>query len=310
MTSHTVSAAQGRITVIISAKDAAATIKPAIASVLRSLPADGRVIVRSDGSTDGTTDVARTVADRRMTVLPDDEWLGIPGSLNRLLEHVTTPLVSRMDADDISLPGRFEAQARRIDAGLDFTFTTSVAWREGTLSVRPQKPYPIGAASAPFLLLLTNPFIQSTMLARTDAIRALGGYRHVASEDFDLFLRAAAQGYTLERRILPRMIYRRSATQITAQSSWWKAQHENTLVEEAFGELSTGLLGFVPRWFRWRRAGFPLDAVPGGVLDDIERFREAASSLRTPERFPVNRRLSSMASRAARAVPPTSASAL
>jgi glycosyltransferase involved in cell wall biosynthesis len=289
------------ITVIVSAKDAQRSIQTAMRSALRALPPTARMIVRSDGSTDRTVDAARAVPDSRVTVLGDDEWVGIPESLNRLLAHVSTPLVTRLDADDISLPGRFGPQLRRIATGADFSFTTSLFWKEGTPLIAPQKPYAVTRESTPFFLLLANPFIQSTMVARTNAIAELGGYRHVASEDFDLFVRAATQGYALERTRFPRLIYRRSATQITKQAHWWEDQKKDPRVEEAFGELALSALGFVPRWFEWRRALFPLDGVPIGVESDIDRFRQSIAGLAGSARAPLERRLDTMVATAARA---------
>ncbi|MGH1523526.1 glycosyltransferase family 2 protein [Leifsonia sp. L25] len=283
------------ITVIITARDAERTIATAIRSILWSLPRTGRVLVRSDGSVDRTKSAARTVADHRVEVLEDETGLGIARSCNLLLDRVRTPLVSRMDADDISLPGRFAAQLRRLRRGVDFSFTTGVEWREGTAIVRPQKPYAISPASAPFILLLTNPFMQPTMLARTDMVRSLAGWRSdIASEDFDLYLRAATAGYSIERLRVPRMIYRRTATQTTAQPSWWQARSANPLVRESFDALADHCLGFVPRWFEWRRAGFPPDQTPSGVVDDIRRFAATVGVLRPSERNPLLRRLNRM----------------
>jgi glycosyltransferase involved in cell wall biosynthesis len=291
------------VTVIITARNAERTIAHAMRSVLRTLPESGRMLVRSDGSTDATGAAARSIRDDRVTVLEDEAGLGIAASCNALLDRVETPLVARMDADDISLPGRIAAQTRRIRRGIDFSFTTSVAWREGSPVVRPQEPYAITPASAPFVLLLTNPFIQSTMVARLSAVRAMGGYRlDVASEDFDLFVRAATAGYRFERLRTPRMVYRRSTTQTTAQASWWKAQKANPLVEQAFDELAQKTLGFVPGWFAWRRAGFPADGVPAGTAADIDRFRAALTALRRAERAPMLRRLARMETIARKAV--------
>ncbi|MDN4614535.1 glycosyltransferase [Leifsonia sp. F6_8S_P_1B] len=286
------------ITVLVSARDAERTVGLAMRSVLSALPADGRMIVRSDGSTDGTLAAVRAVADPRVRVLADDRWLGTAASGNVLLDQVETPLVSRMDADDISLPGRFRAQLGRISAGIDFSFTTGVQWWEGTARVRPQFPHPVSTATAPLLLLLTNPFMHPTMVARTGAVHALGGYRTVASEDFDLYLRAAAAGYQLERLRIPRLVYRRYAAQTTAQPDWWEARSADSRVEEVFGVVAWQALGFVPRWFAWRRDGFPLGEAPAGVLEDIERFRDLALRLAPDERRPLIERLHRMELRA------------
>lgn len=50
--------------------------------------------------------------DVPVTIIKNDENLGLTKSLNRGLEYVNTDLVARMDSDDIARPNRFELQVK------------------------------------------------------------------------------------------------------------------------------------------------------------------------------------------------------
>ncbi|MHA7987755.1 glycosyltransferase family 2 protein [Rathayibacter sp. CAU 1779] len=286
------------VTVVMTARDAQRTIRTAVVSTLRALPADGRMIVRDDGSSDGTVAVLNAVNDPRLTVVGGTA-LGIPGSRNDLLGRVKTEYVAQMDADDISLPYRFASAAAGFHKGADFVFAPVIKWKSGTPLVKPQAMRPIAAHASRFHLLIDNPFMQPTMVARTKAVRALGGYHEVASEDYELWLRASTAGYAIVRLSTPSTIYRLHQGQTTAQASRRARQSASPMVHEAFDVLAHSVLGFFPCWFEWRRDGFPTGEAPSELTDELDAFLAlAAKELAPVELAPVRRRVEYMKSRA------------
>lgn len=288
------------ITVIIPAKNAASSIRSAVSSTLRGLPSGSRVLVRSDGSTDATADLIRSLGDPRVEVVESAESIGVAASLNQLLDLIDTPLVARMDADDIVLPGRWSAQTHALRSGADIAFTPVINWFAGTPLIKPQRLEPVVGAIAPLMLLVDNPFMHPTMLARTSILRDLGGYRPVPSEDYELWLRAAARGARLERAAVPRVIYRRHPGQVTAQVAWRASRSETSLVEQSFLRLGELQLGFTPSWFAWRRDGFPVEAIPDGVLAELDELESRAAHVPPAHRRPLLRRLAQMREHAAK----------
>jgi hypothetical protein len=276
------------ITVGIIARNARPTIRTAVRSALRDRHV-ARVVVWDDGSDDGTTDALVDLRGPRLVLAGTPDNRGIPASRNALLALVETPHLAWLDADDVCLPWRFASQLRTLDAGYDIAFTPVIEWLHRTPLVRPQLVEPLTPRAAPFHLLIGNPFMNPTMLTRTSVLHELGGYRDVASEDYDLWLRAATARMRLHRSARPTVVYRRHAAQTTQQQAWRASRGANTLVEDAFGRLADETFGFVPSWFRWLRAGRPANAVPETLVEDAARFDRATGFLHPRERRPILR---------------------
>jgi glycosyltransferase involved in cell wall biosynthesis len=234
-----------RLSVLLPVKDAASTVGIAISSTLRALPGDSELVVMDDGSTDGTSEILTSLANRhpQMSLHSNRMGGGVASSLNELLNRSDSEYVARMDADDICLPWRFNAQDRLLKGGAAIAFSVVAVYDEKKSSLKPQLPFAIPSHWAPNHLLLGNPFVHSTMYGRRVALNDVGGYRSVPSEDYDLWLRLALAGYRLERGKVPTLVYRRHWQQITANHSWRKAAARNELTARSHAELSERLLG-------------------------------------------------------------------
>ncbi len=95
-----------RVSVLVPARDEAATISSCLTAVLASTGVpDLEVLVLDDASTDGTAAIARAAAggDPRVTVLTGADlppgWLGKPHALQQLRAHATGSLLVTLDAD-------------------------------------------------------------------------------------------------------------------------------------------------------------------------------------------------------------------
>lgn len=235
-----------KLSILLPARNAAATIDQAVTSAVRAMPRDAELVVLDDGSTDGTADEATAAAERagqaeRMRVIRHEGSGGVSRALNLLLEATDSTLVARMDADDRCLPWRFTHSLRALNAGDDMVFTQIIEARGKRLSPQP----PIGIAPEVFglHLLLTNPVSHPTMLARRELLTELGGYRHVPAEDYDLWMRAVLAGARIRRLPLWGLLYRMHDTQITASAQWRQASWENSEQAAVFAELSERLVG-------------------------------------------------------------------
>lgn len=98
------------ITVLMPAYNAALYLQEAVASILGQTFRDFELLIIDDGSTDATAALLAAEPDSRIKVVRNPENLGLVATLNRGIELARGRYIARMDADDISLPQRFEWQ--------------------------------------------------------------------------------------------------------------------------------------------------------------------------------------------------------
>lgn len=278
-----------RLSVIVPAFNAAATVVPAIRSTLRALPRDAEIAVLDDGSTDATAQVVGMIDDQRVRLISRPNR-GVAATLNDLLSATDSEIVARMDADDIVLPGRFGRQMHAIDDGADAVFTTVVTWGSGI----PRVPRAAEILPAEFglHLLLTNPVAHSTLLARRSAVVEAGGYRDLPTEDYDLWLRMATHGARMHRLALPGLAYRLHPGQVTASADWRRSSWESPELAASYSALAAKLLGA------------PATRITSLSIEDIsvaqkrrqmdafaERFDSASSAQRPRARRALRRKL-------------------
>lgn len=236
------------LSVILPARNAEDTIARAVSSTLAAMPADAELIVADDGSTDDTAERAlegatrNGVLDARLRVfkaIPGEG--GVSRVLNQLLDASDSRYVGRMDADDVSMPGRFSAALRSINRGDDIVFTQIIELIG--VGVRPRMPYSITPQEMPWHLLLTNPVCHPTMVATREALSDLGGYRAVPAEDYDLWIRAATRGAALRRLRRWGLVYRVHPTQVTASPLWRSRSWTDGDQANAYADLAESLTG-------------------------------------------------------------------
>jgi glycosyltransferase involved in cell wall biosynthesis len=208
------------VCVLMPVRNASGTVGVAVRSTLRALPENGSLLVTDDGSTDATPDVLAGFTDPRLKVYRNEQSQGVASTLNGLLKRATTSHVSRMDADDITLPHRFRAQKQHIRHGCELTFSTVFNFGDSARGWKPGIPIAISPAAMPLFLLVGNPVGHSAMYGSTEALRAVSGYVPGPAEDYELWMRLAVAGYRLRRTPLPLVAYRHHSSQMTNDADW------------------------------------------------------------------------------------------
>ncbi|OUS88226.1 glycosyltransferase family 2 protein [Rhodococcus sp. NCIMB 12038] len=231
------------LSVILPVHNGEKFIATAIRSTLTAMPRDSELVVFDDGSTDRTPEILGRIDSARFRVLPGVAGKGLSSALNTLIESTQSNFIARMDADDIVLPMRFRAQLSVLSRGVDFSFLPVLHLGPSRFKVRPTRINRMESDELRLRLLLDNPVAHSTLVCRRDAIEELGGYRDVRSEDYDLWMRAAAAGYSLHRSNVPGLLYRHHDSQVTASDSWLKESRVEPLLVAAHDDLSAKELG-------------------------------------------------------------------
>jgi len=172
----------------------------AIESLLAQTFGDFEVIAVDDGSTDRSLDVLTAYANRdpRIRVISRTNT-GIVGALNEALRVARAPLVARMDADDIALPGRLFAQKEFMDRNPEILGCgTAVYVMDTRNAIVDLMRRPLHAIDIERALLRGDggALIHPSTLFRAEAVARVGGYRLEAqfTEDLDLYLRLAEHG--------------------------------------------------------------------------------------------------------------------
>jgi glycosyltransferase involved in cell wall biosynthesis len=211
----------------MTAKDAASTIRTALTSTLRALPRDADIIVLDDGSTDGTADVVDGLGDHRIRLIREGKSQGYAAARRRLFDQSDCETVAVMDADDITFPWRFRMQLPALRRA-DLVVSTVVRFEDGSHRFRPAIPLPISPSAVPLYLIAGCPLSHPTLIARRSVLEAVGGYREVVVEDYDLYLRSITSGFQLARTGIPVLAYRMHPGQ-TSRSQQFHARAQADL---------------------------------------------------------------------------------
>ena len=194
------------VSVLLPVRDGERFVREALASVLGQTLEALEVVVVDDGSTDGTRAILESFDDERLCIVPQPR-LGLVAALNRAAREAGGNHLTRMDADDVSLPDRVERQAAFLDAhprvGLVVCGVTAID--EGGRHLR-TVVLPPDDASLRRRLLLRNPFTHGAVTVRREAFERAGGYRadYGSNEDYDLWRRIARDW---ELAALPEVLY-------------------------------------------------------------------------------------------------------
>lgn len=209
---------------LLPARDAAATIRPAVASILRQTERDLALVCVDDGSTDATGEILAGLAgrDRRLTVVrgPGE---GIAGALRRGLARCDAEVIARMDADDVAHPARLALQLEALAAdpalaavGARVRLFPRRHVREGMIRYAVW----LNGLTSPELvrrdLFVESPLVHPAAAIRRAALERAGGWRDGPfPEDYDLWLRLAEAGARLSN--LPRLLldWRESPRRLT-----------------------------------------------------------------------------------------------
>jgi glycosyltransferase involved in cell wall biosynthesis len=230
------------LAVVMAVKNGADCVAKAVESVLSQSFRDFEFVVVNDGSTDDTAAILDryAAADRRMRVIHQaNEGLG--PSLNTAIRSTTAPLIARQDADDESLPGRFEAQVRFMQANPAVIVCGTWAefvhepWGYPFAFTPPAAPAEVRA----WLERGDRPIVHGSVVMRRTALeREANLYRfRGCSQDLDLWLRLLAFG---DFAVLPSLLYRYtvSASSASARQSFRQAA-AGRLAEKLHAERRT-----------------------------------------------------------------------
>lgn len=184
----------------------------AVESVLAQTMGDLELVIVEDPSEVHAGDLLASFADERIRHVRNKERTSLPDQLNVGLQHATSHLVARFDADDICEPHRLEVQstelAARPDVGVLGSFITIIDQSSRSIGYR---AYPIDHDAIFRSFARFNALAHPSVMYRKELALAAGGYtykKYPAVEDYDLWSRLAHRGVVFRNHPEPLIRYR------------------------------------------------------------------------------------------------------
>jgi glycosyltransferase involved in cell wall biosynthesis len=181
-----------RVTVFLPVFNRAQLLPSAIESVLSQSFGDFELLIVDDGSTDGSSEVARSYADPRIRLVVSASNQGIPRTRNLGLELARGEYLANADSDDWSYPQRLARQVGFLDAHPEIAAVGSWALKTDASGARTRGPLlrPTGPRAIRGRILFATCFKNPTMVARTEVVREFGFRdQFVICSDIDLWSR-------------------------------------------------------------------------------------------------------------------------
>lgn len=188
------------ISVIMPAYNAEKLIEESIKSILNQTFDNFEFIIINDGSKDNTKKIINLYRkkDKRIVLVDNKKNLGLQVSLNRGLEKARGRYIARMDADDVSLPNRFEIEFNYLEKNKDIFLIG------GSAIVINEEGERMGCLlkwgnfkKIKKKLMHSNPIVHPSIMFRNSG-DFLYHQKFVCSEDYDLYLRMLSKGKKIE----------------------------------------------------------------------------------------------------------------
>ena len=224
------------ISVITSAyRENPGVFEKAVNSVLDQLDPDSELILVLDDP--DNSELVSWVGEKltpmgNVIVLKNKKNLGLAQSLNRAIDHASGDYIARMDADDVSLPGRFETQlAYLLEHNYDLIGSrVNVIDAEGAfLYETPQSP--LSPDKVNKALKWNNCLAHPTWFGRKEVFAQK--YREIPlCEDYDFQIRAVLSGFKLGNCDAATLNYRLSDEGLSRSSLFQQYLYQKILTKE------------------------------------------------------------------------------
>lgn len=189
------------VSVIMGIYNCADTLSEALDSIVAQTYTDWEMILCDDGSVDDTYQIAedyiRRHPQQRFKLLRHEKNMGLNRTLNDCLARAEGEFIARMDADDISLPARFEKELAAFTEEPELSVVSCPMFYFDEYGVWARE---VCTESYP----KTERLVYGTLhchgpsMVRAEAYRAVGGYsegkRFLRVEDRHLWLKIYATG--------------------------------------------------------------------------------------------------------------------
>lgn len=236
------------VSILLPYRNAVSTLAECIDSILNQSFTNFEVLAINDHSSDESEQLVwhYQQRDSRVRMLHNNAE-GIVAALNHGMTAATTPLIARMDADDLMRTNRLLRQSEALQKHNDWSlvacqahlfpasiiqegFREYMRWQNKCLT-----PDDIAAD-----IFIESPFVHPTVMFRKSAVVQLGGYRQgLFPEDYELWLRMHHAGMIMGKVEEVLLDWRESKQRLT--------RTDQRCSDDAFARLRADYLAKDPR---------------------------------------------------------------
>jgi glycosyltransferase involved in cell wall biosynthesis len=216
--------AHPRVSVLIPAYNSPPVIAQAVSSALAQTIGDVEVIVSDDGSSEPVAERLAGVRDKRLRIIRSARNGGIAAARNAALAAASAPIVAQLDHDDFWRDDHLEWLLPALSEpgiGLAYANAEIIGHPDGLdrwIAARRAGDGLPGWLSDPSIhpvndlttLYRGNPIPALSVVMRTDAVRAVGGYPRGLdiATDYALYIRIRRAGWRFAYVDRPSAVYR------------------------------------------------------------------------------------------------------
>jgi len=182
------------VSVVMPVYNAEKYLAEAIESILNQTYKNFEFIIVDDGSKDKSLEIIKEYAkkDKRIIYFRNKNNLKICKTLNKGIKAARGKYIARMDADDISLPNRFEEQVKFLEKNLKVGVVGS--WIEIFNEDNNRnfiRKYPVRDEELRKKIFFYSPFAHPSVIIRKKALKTVNPYneKYVLAEDLELWFR-------------------------------------------------------------------------------------------------------------------------
>ena len=220
------------VSVLMPVYNAQKYLAQAIESILSQTYSHFELVIIDDGSTDGSADIIRSFHDKRIVFVENPGNLKIIATLNRGIDLCRGKYIARMDADDVSMPDRLEKQVRYMEQNPQVALCGSwvrLTNADGKVTGRVRNV--AVPEQVKISLLFSVPFVHPSVMMRAEIIKEFRYSPHALHcEDYDLWLRLAAQNYPMTNIPEYLLHYRWHSENISQEKNEEQTRQKNMLL--------------------------------------------------------------------------------
>ena len=209
------------ISIILPVHNSGRYIRKTIDSLLAQSFRNFELIIINDGSTDDSETIIQSYTDPRIVYYTNESNKGLIFTLNRGIFMARGKYIARMDADDICLPERLELQKLWLDEHTDASMVACtiqfIDEQDAPAGAWPLDRSTITRQAIHKTLPKENCIAHPSIMGRTGVFKAYWyAENQKNTEDYDLWLRLAADGHIIDkinRDLLLYRVHQQSVTQ-------------------------------------------------------------------------------------------------